>query len=257
MMAARSAGDGPTRWIELEGAANARVVVPGVLLRSDNLRTLTHADVDRLVREHGLEGVIDLRSDAEVARDGTGLLAAAGVHVAHLSLFRETPRGHVVDPTMLWPEAAKPTAELAREDFARAYIAYLRRRPDSAVAAARLIARADGAVLVHCAAGKDRTGTIVALTLAACGVPVGEIEADYMASEGRMEAIFALLARSATYGKKVAGEVPHDHVPRAGTMRRFLQLIDSELGGADAWLLRGGLVPEDLMRLRARVRQAR
>jgi hypothetical protein len=41
--------NGNVNWIALDGAANARVVVPGVLLRSDNLQTLTAPDVRLLV----------------------------------------------------------------------------------------------------------------------------------------------------------------------------------------------------------------
>jgi hypothetical protein len=39
------------RWIALEGAVNARTVVPGVLLRADNLQSLSDEDVRRLVDE--------------------------------------------------------------------------------------------------------------------------------------------------------------------------------------------------------------
>ena len=61
-------------WITLDGAVNARVVVPGVLLRSDNLQGLSERDIDVLVGEHGLEVVIDLRTDVEVVLEGPGPL---------------------------------------------------------------------------------------------------------------------------------------------------------------------------------------
>ena len=60
------------RWIPLDGAANARVVVPGVLLRSDNLQSLTARDVGVLVEREALEVVLDLRTDVEVAAGGSG-----------------------------------------------------------------------------------------------------------------------------------------------------------------------------------------
>ena len=60
------------RWIALDGAANARVVVPGVLLRSDNLQSLTTRDVAVLVEDQALEVVLDLRTDVEVELEGPG-----------------------------------------------------------------------------------------------------------------------------------------------------------------------------------------
>ena len=55
---------GEVRWIALDGAVNARVVAPGVLLRSDNLQSLTARDVRLLVEQ---ETVIteDSRQQAE------------------------------------------------------------------------------------------------------------------------------------------------------------------------------------------------
>lgn len=43
--------NGNVRWIPLDGTANTRVVVPGALLRSDNLQSLTARDVRRLVEQ--------------------------------------------------------------------------------------------------------------------------------------------------------------------------------------------------------------
>lgn len=45
---------------------------------------------------------------------------------------------------------------------------------------ANLLAQSEGGALVHCAAGKDRTGFAAAMTLAALGVPKSTIVEDYM-----------------------------------------------------------------------------
>jgi hypothetical protein len=60
-------------WIVLDGAVNARAVVPGVLLRADNLQSLSASDVRTLIEEEGLEVVVDLRTDVEVERMDLGL----------------------------------------------------------------------------------------------------------------------------------------------------------------------------------------
>src|SRR5690606_16029481 len=53
----------------------------------------------------------------------------------------------------------------------------------------RALAEADGAVLVHCAAGKDRTGMLCALTHHIAGVHQDDIAADYLLTndEARIE----------------------------------------------------------------------
>ena len=56
-------------------------------------------------------------------------------------------------------------APAERDPVVTSYLRYLRRRPDSVLAALRAIAEPDGATVVHCAAGKDRTGMIIALAL--------------------------------------------------------------------------------------------
>src|SRR5690606_36957312 len=66
------------------------------------------------------------------------------------------------------------------------YRGYLRDRPDSVLAAMRVLAHGEGAAIVHCAAGKDRTGVLTALVLEAAGVTREAIIADYVATGERM-----------------------------------------------------------------------
>ena len=139
----------------------------------------------------------------------------------------------------------------------RAYMSYLRRRPDSVVDSMRAIARAEGAVLVHCAAGKDRTGVVVAIALDAAGVDRDTIVADYLATRERIDAIMARLVSSATYRAELEGHEPQRHAPRPGTMERVLELVDQRFGGSVAWLAAHGLRVPDLERLRRRLAPAR
>jgi len=61
------------------------------------------------------------------------------------------------------------------------YIDYVHHAPDAIATALRTIADPrSGAVLVHCAAGKDRTGIICALTHHIAGVHPDDIMADYL-----------------------------------------------------------------------------
>ncbi len=185
------------RWIQLEGAVNVRdvggmttadgrAIRPGALIRSANLQHLTATDVTTLVRDLGVRRVVDLRTDVEVERAAPGLLhAQPDVVVHHLSLYPdsdgnaenvvaidENPADSTDDdaakPVLPW-QGDKLTPD--RAPVVSSYLRYLTRRPDSIVAALRAIAEPDGATLVHCAAGKDRTGVVVALALTVVGVP--------------------------------------------------------------------------------------
>lgn len=248
-------------WIELDGAVNARAVVPGVLLRSDNLQSLSARDVSRLLAEHRLEVVLDLRTEIEVTLEGPGpLLDEPRVRVAHHSLYPS--QGN----TDLDADTIKPgTRPWGRDDavalpdespMVRAYLGYMYSRPDSVVAAVREIAQADGAALVHCAAGKDRTGTVVALALDASGAPRELIADDYLASGERIVQIIERLRSSDTYRHELEGHDPQRHAPVPGTIERVLELVDAEHGSAAAWLLANGLSEDELSLLRERLAPA-
>jgi protein-tyrosine phosphatase len=257
-----------TSAIPLDGAVNARDlagvpvaggghVLPGVLLRSDNLQDLTPQDIETLVERHGVRVVVDLRTSHERRSEGPGPIEADDrVRIAHHSLYPETGGGTDLDldvaTIMPWGEGF--TGEWGDETrTVQAYLGYMRRRPDSIVAALRLIATSDGATLVHCAAGKDRTGVVVALSLAVAGAAVDAIAGDYLATTENIEGIVARLASTATYSSEVSVDDVADHAPEPGAMERVLQLIDQEYGGVAAWLVRHGFTAEEQARLRARL----
>jgi hypothetical protein len=133
------------------------------------------------------------------------------------------------------------------------YLAYLRDRPDNIVAALRAVAESEGAAVVHCAAGKDRTGVVVALALSAAGVPRDRIVADYVATAERMRPLLARLKRSDTYREDLDSRPDESHRPRPETMRRFLAHLDEHHGGPLGWLAEAGFGPEDVARLRSRL----
>ena len=228
------------------------------LLRADNLQQLSPADVTRLVRDFGLTTVIDLRSSAEVASEGPAPLAdVPGVRHVH----------HPVMPELGSATDAVAEALLLRRDQAKSrfpddptcghYLGYLEDRPDQVVGAVRSIAQDDGTALVHCAAGKDRTGVVVALALTAAGVRPEAVVADYAATSQRIEAILDRLRRSPTYARDI-DNVPADaHRARPETMQAFLREVDTRYGGTVPWLTDHGLTAGELSLLRDKLRRSR
>ena len=261
-------------WIELEGLANLRDVggmptsdggeiTAGRLLRSDNLQALTQDDIDRLLRL-GLSDVVDLRSEYEVESEGPGPLANhPQVQIHQHSLFREWREGVGEEkpdtrPEEL-PDEALPWVDLAPSvqvdhPVASFYLSYLVDRPDSIVASLRHIGEADGATLVHCAAGKDRTGTVVALALSVAGADREAIVADYAASTERVEAIVERLLGSRTYAENLRDRPMSSHITHPETMQTFLTYVDGEYGGVEPLLARMGWTDADSDRLRAKLR---
>ncbi|MFC4855569.1 tyrosine-protein phosphatase [Actinophytocola glycyrrhizae] len=253
------------RWIELQNAVNVRDlgglpadngtrIRTGQLIRSDNLQDLSPTDVTRLVDEIGVTTVVDLRSTGEVDAEGPGpLKAVASVEHRHLSLLPEF--GEMTD-------VAKDALALNRERAIKRdprnvadafYYGYLEDRPDSVVGALRAIATAPGAALVHCAAGKDRTGVVVAMALSVVGVPAEAIVADYEATGERIVQILDRLRSSPTYAADIDNVPAHEHDPRPDIMRRFLGRLDADFGGPLGWLHEHGFDKVDAQRLRTKL----
>ena len=255
-------------WIELEGAVNVRdlgglptsdggATVPGRMLRSENLQELSPADVARLVDEIGLTTVVDLRSTNEVTIEGPAPLdAVPGVRHAHHPVLREFLDVSDTVKAALVTEAAAADRERYPDDpMCGHYLGYLETRPEEVTGALRSIATAPGAAIVHCAAGKDRTGVVVALALTVAGVEPDAVVADYAASNDRIEAIIARLSRSKMYAGGVNGVPVKAHAPRAETMKAFLEQLDARYGGLAAWLAASGFTDEEVGQLRAKLRQ--
>ncbi len=243
------AADIVDRWLELEGLDNVRDVggLPltrggatrsGELLRSASLHYVTEADVAHLVEVFGLRLVLDLRTAREIDRDGPTPVARAGVQTVALSFIPEEGRalpeiGDDTDPQVL------------------NYLGYLVDRTDNVLTAVRLLGAPDaGPTLVHCQAGKDRTGVLVALVLDAVGVRRDAVVADYALSAERVEAMFRRWTVAA--GVAMPGDLSR-HLPRAEVIAAVLARLDDEHGGAAGWLRGNGLDEATLHRLRTRL----
>ncbi|QIS22463.1 tyrosine-protein phosphatase [Nocardia terpenica] len=153
----------------------------GVLMRSAHLCRLDCTGKDRL-RGVGVATVHDLRGPDEIRYLGADVLPP-GVKL-ELSPF-DSGIGR------------KPPHEVVYNDGWTEMLQVYRSfptMPEAGVAITRIaesIVRGDGAVLVHCAAGKDRTGWAIATLLRAVGVAESEVLEDFLRSNDAIGALRA------------------------------------------------------------------
>ncbi len=139
---------------------------PGQLFRSDSLARLTPDGAAELARL-GLGVLIDLRTELERRQDHWSSRVPGAIHI-HLPI-------HGGSRTSIMKDGHVSLEEL--------YLAVLRDSGWSLTAAVSIIGEAlDRPVLVHCTAGKDRTGLAIALALEAVGVDREAVVADYTQS---------------------------------------------------------------------------
>ena len=260
-------------WIDLDGVVNMRDVggLPTAdggrvarrrLLRSDNLQDLTERDVAHVVDTLGVSDIVDLRSDIELQLEGPGPLQLRElVQHHHHSLFRDDLHPVSAEDALVLPwsekgrEQAPPKVRRDEDHWASHYLGYLADRPDSVLAALEVIAHSTGATIVHCAAGKDRTGTVTGLALSVAGVADEDVVADYVATGERIERVVERLLARPAYGEVLKDQPMSHHVPRPETMQRILTVLREQHGGAAGWLAASGWSDAQVQRLRDRLRE--
>jgi protein-tyrosine phosphatase len=241
---------GGRRWVALDGAFNFRDLGGyatrrgarlrwGSVYRSDALHHLSAGDVEVLAGL-GVDQVIDLRAPDAIAAVGRGVLS-------------DGPFGYLnapVIPSVSGEALGAPPGD----DIGERYLWYLDVGRQALVDAIEGLAEPGrGAVVFHCAAGKDRTGVLAALVLAMLDVGYDDIVADYALTNRALPSILDRLAADPLHGASVA-QMPADRLTvRPEAMRRFLQLLDDNHGGARSWAESAGVPPTCIDALRARL----
>jgi hypothetical protein len=125
-----------------------------------------------------------------------------------------------------------------------------------AVRAVRAVAQDQAPVLVHCTAGKDRTGVVVALTLSLLGVPRQSIVADYIRTGPAMPQVMARTLVTVRQAPDVAAlaKLPPDLMEApACAIETALDYLDDQPGGPTGWFKRHGGLSRTLSRLKKRL----
>ncbi|WP_292072985.1 tyrosine-protein phosphatase [Brevundimonas sp. UBA7534] len=217
--------------------AAGRRVRPGRLLRSAHHARASDADLER-VKALGIAAVVDLRRPGErrdqPSRRHEGF--AAAVIEGGLDDGAEAPHIAFLKSGDLTPDSGRRFMDMTyrRLPFDAAHLDLFARY-------FRALAQADGAVLIHCAAGKDRTGFLAALTHHLLGVGRDDMVEDYLLTNtavdlaGRAPAIARRL-------EKMTGRVASDAAVVAflGVEAAYLEAAFAEIearhGSVDAYL---------------------
>lgn len=236
-------------WVDLVGIDNLRdlgglatangVLRRSVLYRSSTPQAATVSDRRVVLEKLGIRTLIDLRTPQEIDQEGVGLLRADGISYRN---FPFAGRGHLV--RHLVPDAT----DLDLADF---YLQLLDHGGAAVVSTVRLLTTdANFPAVIFCAAGKDRTGVLVAMLLDAVGVLREEIAVDYARTSERMVRVRARLMACPSY--QHIGLID-DPLLRADTttMWRFLDGLDLRHGGARNWLCSNGVTGQEIDTLRA------
>jgi protein-tyrosine phosphatase len=216
----------------------------GRIVRADSVRRLSHEGWAS-VFDYGIRTVVDLRFQREQDEDTAGI---PDLELVHVSLFGEP------DDTQ-WTELDAHAAATGSSSEATrfVYLELLEMHRDHVAEAITVVGRAaPGGVVVHCHAGKDRTGLVTALLLRLAGVPRADVADDYALSEANLapqneEWIAEAEDEAERTRRRWITSTP------APAMLGVLEELEQRYGDVESYLRAGGALPEDVEAARARL----
>ncbi|MEO8878114.1 MAG: tyrosine-protein phosphatase [Polyangiaceae bacterium] len=226
------------RELPLRGVRNGRdlgghaglyaTIPPNHFFRTASMHAATEDD-KKILLEHGVKLDVDLRTFVEAVKSPDALAGDPRFHYERISLFgvglldwaSNDSRGDMYADALADHQG----------QFRKVFHA--------------LASQPEGAVLFHCAAGKDRTGLIAALLLSLAGVDRAEIVHDYAVSAHYLHP--EAVGREALYNA-IEGSPP-------SAIEEFLDALDNQYGGARSYLRTIGVSEEDIRTLSERLGQ--
>ena len=220
-------------------AVAGRSVRWGRYFRAGRQDRMTRRDLEKL-GSLGIRTQIDLRRPDEVREQGCGPLADLGARYHNLPVIPEGGSDHlsrVVGDTGI---------------SGRRYLGYLEFGPDCWIRMFEIFADAEHhPILLHCTAGKDRTGVSTALLLSVLGVDRRWIEADYLLTNRDV-------TRHVNFIEKTMGlpeGMDRDAMIRAAgipesAMGEFLEGLEARWGGPIEYLRSIGISDATMMAVR-------
>ncbi|WP_433723799.1 tyrosine-protein phosphatase [Nocardia sp. CA-129566] len=231
----------------------------GVVYRSDALAKLDASDQQKLV-SFNITQVIDFRSPTETGRDPDKL--PASIRRTEQPVYDPANDFYLMVARLIQAGPAAQQEALGGGKAAqimRDYYGWFVSNPSARAQFAQAfkdIASAQGAVLYHCTAGKDRTGWMTAILMSALEVPKGQIYNDFLDSNDNLAA-----GNKALLDGLVAQGLVTDRAlwePILGVQRDFLDAafdqVQTSYGSFDRFLSDGlGVDAATLDALRAKL----
>ena len=240
----RSLPSEPSRHLPLPGTynvrdlggyrtRNGRITRWRAFFRADSLHRLP-PEAQAMLLDHGVRTVLDLRRSDELQAAPNVFAGATSVAYRHLSLLVDSP------PV---PGTPLPLVDTYRH--------MLDERQAQICETLRVLVGPGGMpAVVHCTAGKDRTGLIAALVLGLAGVPEDTIVEDYALSATYLVGPFLEETRQRALRRGYTWE---QYQPLVGCppahMHATLQYLQERYGGIEAYACTIGLGPEQIAQL--------
>jgi protein-tyrosine phosphatase len=216
--------------------ADGRRLRPGLLFRADSVQDISEAEADLIVDKLGVRYVVDLRTGPEAVQQGRGPLASRPVNYLNIPLVDvDGPKG--------------PPGRVLLEF----YIDHLDNDPNLPIAVEAVANSVRCPTLVHCAAGKDRTGLTMLLVELLCGVTPAAARADFLVTATNMEATRQRLRgwpRYATNMDRLSAEI---YRCEEHSVDGLIEFVEQRYGSAEAWASAKGVPRRSVELLRERL----
>ncbi|MFJ1807600.1 MULTISPECIES: tyrosine-protein phosphatase [unclassified Streptomyces] len=236
---------------------DGRRVRHGVLFRSGHLAHATDEDA-AFLSGLGLHTIFDFRNTADQKLEGPDV-ELPGVRNVNL------PLSDPADGAEFWKMVRDGEIDQLRGILGEgraagrmiaSYRSIIRTRTAEHARVLHSLAEDSVPALMHCAAGKDRAGLSIAVTLLSVGVEREAILADYLESNAkhRRYRVRRGTTSAAAYSPEVMELLGPLFDARAEYLAAAFETIEQTWGGVDAYLEEGlGLTPETRERLRDRL----
>lgn len=212
--------------------ATGMVIRNRALMRSDNLGHLTTTGQQALI-DYGIRTIIDVRSRYE---------ATTWPHAftQHNSLvYRNIPLGEVSNVAI--------KAQMENATLIEWNCLALDHGQEQVATILRTLSQAEpGGVLIHCHAGKDRTGLVVALILALLGVELEVIARDYAASDHYLQPLYAEWLQKVADDPVKHAELAEQLTSSPATMRGIFAHLDANYDGVAGYTQRCGITASEI-----------
>jgi protein tyrosine/serine phosphatase len=220
----------------------------GSIVRADSVRQLSDEGWAALV-DYGVTTIIDLRNDEERQEDPPYDVPVEVLHVPFMEASEAEWKE--IEERLEAVVSAAPDVSVATRDV---YLIFLEHFKDNVAAGIRAVADApEGAVLIHCMGGKDRTGLLSAFLLHVAGVDLEQIADDYALSEDRLRPRHEEWFAAAESDEELERLQRMAQTPAASMVGVFEEL-ERRHGSVESFLRDSGVTDEELERARARLR---